>query len=219
MWLAGRPRDDMAEVLGCNPSTISLLAKKLELPPRANSNVANTWTTARDEELKKLWVESPLAAKDIAVHFNERDQTSLTKNAIIGRADRLNLPPRDRAARAAAAPRPTKLKKARAPRPRREPTPRLPRAAKPAPPVCFTALSHQPIDQVRAPRLIIDNAREGAIPLAKLGHNTCRWPFGTPGDDGFGFCGCKAVALGPYCLEHAELAYEPAPARAAAGGR
>lgn len=34
----------------------------------------------------------------------------------------------------------------------------------------------------------------------------CRWPLGTPGTATFGFCG-KTKKIGPYCIEHARIAY------------
>ncbi|WP_240233595.1 GcrA family cell cycle regulator [Devosia lacusdianchii] len=41
------------------------------------------------------------------------------------------------------------------------------------------------------------------IGLLDLTDRTCRWPFGDPGEPGFGFCGCrKSRHAGPYCPEH-----------------
>jgi GcrA cell cycle regulator len=35
----------------------------------------------------------------------------------------------------------------------------------------------------------------------------CKWPIGTPGTDGFTFCG-RRTPRGPYCIEHAQVAYQ-----------
>lgn len=41
-------------------------------------------------------------------------------------------------------------------------------------------------------------------PLEELGWRDCRWPFGDPQKDGFGFCGHPADGAGPYCAHHAK---------------
>ena len=46
--------------------------------------------------------------------------------------------------------------------------------------------------------------------LADLKANECRWPIGDPQEADFGFCGCKAMAGLPYCMEHAKVAYQAA---------
>ena len=51
--------------------------------------------------------------------------------------------------------------------------------------------------------------REG-IPLMALKPNACRWPFGDPQDENFGFCGAPCIAGLPYCAEHAKVAYQAA---------
>ena len=51
--------------------------------------------------------------------------------------------------------------------------------------------------------------RQG-IPLTDLKANQCRWPLGDPQDESFGFCGCPALPGLPYCMEHAQIAYQAA---------
>lgn len=51
--------------------------------------------------------------------------------------------------------------------------------------------------------------RQG-VPLTDLKANQCRWPLGDPQDESFGFCGCSALPGLPYCLEHAQIAYQAA---------
>ena len=55
----------------------------------------------------------------------------------------------------------------------------------------------------------IQDNREG-IPLMDLKPNACRWPFGDPQDENFGFCGADCIPGLPYCAEHAKIAYQAA---------
>jgi len=55
----------------------------------------------------------------------------------------------------------------------------------------------------------VDDGRE-RIPLSDLQPGGCRWPMGDPREKDFGFCGCKSLPSLPYCLEHAQVAYQPA---------
>ena len=43
--------------------------------------------------------------------------------------------------------------------------------------------------------------------IMDLKHHSCRWPIGTPGEEGFSYCGRKAAEGGPYCEHHAAIAY------------
>ena len=49
------------------------------------------------------------------------------------------------------------------------------------------------------------------VRLEDLTPTSCRWPFGDPKSDQFGFCGCEVVEGRPYCAEHAQRAYAPLP--------
>jgi len=42
-----------------------------------------------------------------------------------------------------------------------------------------------------------------------LGAHLCKWPIGDPALESYRFCGRRAKE-GPYCAEHAQMAYEPA---------
>jgi GcrA cell cycle regulator len=42
--------------------------------------------------------------------------------------------------------------------------------------------------------------------LLELGNRTCRWPYGDPGEPGFGFCGHRTVSGKPYCRAHQSIA-------------
>src|SRR5262245_3662438 len=43
--------------------------------------------------------------------------------------------------------------------------------------------------------------------LEELDDNTCRFPIGEPGEDGFHFCGEAPIAFYPYCARHVCVAY------------
>ena len=40
------------------------------------------------------------------------------------------------------------------------------------------------------------------VSLLALGKRACRWPFGEPGEEGFGFCGKHQFNNSSYCEEH-----------------
>jgi GcrA cell cycle regulator len=43
--------------------------------------------------------------------------------------------------------------------------------------------------------------------LAELSSQTCRWPFGDPKHEDFGFCGQVVTQGKSYCAKHCDLAY------------
>jgi GcrA cell cycle regulator len=44
----------------------------------------------------------------------------------------------------------------------------------------------------------------------------CKWPIGDPATDSFTFCGRRS-GEGPYCAEHARMAYQPQQTRKRSG--
>lgn len=52
--------------------------------------------------------------------------------------------------------------------------------------------------------------------LQDLTRNTCRWPVGHPGEEGFAFCGDQVRDGASYCPHHCAIAYQSE--RRAAGG-
>ncbi len=52
----------------------------------------------------------------------------------------------------------------------------------------------------------------GIATVLTLGAHMCKWPIGDPSSDGFTFCG-RRQSEGPYCAEHARVAYQPAQAK------
>jgi|SRR5580704_15862425 GcrA cell cycle regulator len=139
------------------------------------------WTDERVTTLKKLWLEG-LSASQIAKQLG-----GVTRNAVIGKVHRLGLSGR------AAPSQPS--------RPVFRPA--RPRPQAPAP------IRREPMQRA-APTLpspVLD--LPGTATVLTLGAHMCKWPIGDPSTDEFSFCGRVAGNEGPYCIEHARVAYQP----------
>ena len=146
------------------------------------------WTDERVDMLKRLWLDG-LSASQIAKQLG-----GVTRNAVIGKVHRLGLSGR------AAPSQPTRpvFKPARPARPvvASQPAARravVPSEIAPAPPP-------RPANYVEEP---------GTATVLTLGAHMCKWPIGDPSTDGFTFCGRRSGGEGPYCNEHARVAYQP----------
>ncbi|MHB8528389.1 MAG: cell cycle sigma 70 cofactor GcrA [Caulobacteraceae bacterium] len=150
------------------------------------------WTDERVELLKKLWLDG-LSASQIAKQLG-----GVTRNAVIGKVHRLGLSGR-------ATPSQPSRSLFKAPRPPRPAATsgvlhrRTPERHHPAPP-----LTPRPPPYVERP---------GTATVLTLGAHMCKWPIGDPSTEEFTFCGRRAGEEGPYCIEHARLAYQPPQAR------
>jgi GcrA cell cycle regulator len=51
-----------------------------------------------------------------------------------------------------------------------------------------------------------------AASVLTLSDSMCKYPIGDPTDPGFAFCG-RGSSGGPYCADHARLAYQPSQAK------
>ncbi len=156
-----------------------------------------SWTEDRIDQLKRLWTEGH-SASQIAKQLG-----GVTRNAVIGKVHRLGLSGR------ATPSRPVK-------RPPRLATPK-PRSAENGSSV---STSPSQRDRAPAPKLAEEAALAAALPPATnekgetasiltIRDSMCKWPIGDPADPHFAFCGRKAEC-GPYCAEHAKLAFQPA---------
>ncbi|BDG70314.1 GcrA family cell cycle regulator [Roseomonas fluvialis] len=147
------------------------------------------WTTEAIERLKALWAEGHSTAE-----IGRR--MGISKNAVVGKAHRLNLSARPSPIRRDAMPRPAPAP--RAPRPAPVPMQRLvqPTAIRQAPP---------PAPPPQASAAPVVRSFPSARP--RIGARSCCWPIGEPGTQGFRFCGADPMAGKPYCTEHAALAY------------
>jgi GcrA cell cycle regulator len=144
------------------------------------------WTDERVEVLKKLWLEG-LSASQIAKQLG-----GVTRNAVIGKVHRLGLSGR------AAPSQPTR------------PAFRTPRPPRPAAPAVTHRRAEAPRPDPRpAPRPVPYIEEPGTATVLTLGAHMCKWPIGDPSGGDFSFCGRRTQAEGPYCVEHARVAYQP----------
>lgn len=157
------------------------------------------WTEDRVEVLKKLWAEGH-SASQIA-----KELGGVTRNAVIGKVHRLGLSGRATPSRPVK--RPPRLAR---PKPRLQPdgSVTLPKtisdadekAVKTAETAARVALAPQPLSDGEAATILT------------LSGSMCKWPIGDPADPNFAFCGRKASG-GPYCAEHAKVAFQPSKKR------
>lgn len=170
-----------------------------------------SWTDERVELLKKLWTDG-LSASQIASSLGE-----VTRNAVIGKIHRLGLSGRVRPAGAApvVAAAPAMVA---APAVRRAPKQVAQSAPRPARPavaaVGNTALKIEPTYMVEVepePEARVDNVvvMNERVTIMMLTEQSCRWPIGDPGSEGFSFCGKRSETGIPYCTHHARIAYQP----------
>jgi len=141
------------------------------------------WTEDRVSVLKKLWLEG-LSASQIAKQLG-----GVTRNAVIGKVHRLGLSGR-------AAPS--------------QPSRPVFRPTRPARPVQAAAPRRvEPVVRPAAPPPAPMVDLPGTATVLTLGAHMCKWPIGDPSTDEFSFCGRRAGDEGPYCIEHARVAYQP----------
>ena len=157
------------------------------------------WNEESIARLRELWAEG-LSTAEIGRRM------SVSKNAVVGKAHRLNL-----------AARPSPIRRdgpgvaARPPAARRVTGPTLPplSAAPLAPPVLSSLAPIRSAAPARtAPSPVASRpAPIRAVPYTSTRLSTCCWPIGEPGTKSFRFCDSDATQGKPYCSEHASLAY------------
>jgi GcrA cell cycle regulator len=163
------------------------------------------WTDERVEKLKRLWSEG-LSASQIAAQLG-----GVSRNAVIGKVHRLNLPGRAKAGGTVATNRAVK-RPAAAPRPQTFAARPATRAV--ARPVGATVLKEE-VEFEASRELVYRPASNVVVPISRklalteLTERTCKWPVGDPLTDDFHFCGCESPDNSPYCTYHAKLAYQP----------
>jgi GcrA cell cycle regulator len=148
------------------------------------------WTHEQESTLRELWARG-LSAGMIR---KEPDFTHLTRNAILGKVHRMQLPIRS-----------TKIED-------RAPVRNSYRAR----PKSVKITIWQALEKVYA---LSDTETGAEVPLAQrkslieLTDKSCRWPIGHPGTDNFYFCGAETASLSrgqPYCRGHLKAAWRPA---------
>ena len=138
-----------------------------------------SWTDEKVENLKELWTKGHTASQ-IAAALGDT-----TRNAVIGKAHRLNLEARA----------PSKHSGASVSREnkqiRRGPAPTSRKA--------------------KFQSILLDKNFEPENPksLEELTDTTCKWPIGHPNEEKFYFCGRKPEGEFPYCKLHVLYAFQP----------
>ena len=137
-----------------------------------------SWTQQREDKLRELWGKGHTASQ-IATMIGDT-----TRNAVIGKAHRLNL-------QARASSKKTKVKI------------KIENKA----PIKGEKLSRK----ARFKSLLLDKNFEPENPkkLEELTDATCRWPIGHPYEKDFYFCGRKSMEKFPYCKLHVLYAFQP----------
>ncbi len=154
-----------------------------------------SWNDERVDLLSRLWLEGR-SASQIAAELGD----GVTRNAVIGKVHRLGLSSRIKPAILPSEPQTARLKKEVG---KTEPGIEVDQAA-PVP---------QPLAAVLVP--VERRASDVVIPISSrvtimdLRETMCRWPLGDPSSAEFRYCGCRS-AIGPYCREHASVAFQPA---------
>ncbi|KJS20989.1 MAG: GcrA cell cycle regulator [Hoeflea sp. BRH_c9] len=168
------------------------------------------WTDERVERLTKLWADG-LSASQIAAQLG-----GVSRNAVIGKVHRLNLPGRAKSGGQAAA----RTKRTTA-------APRAPNyAGRTATQTTRTmsrssggAALKEDLDVVAVESIDMRSHDDVVVPISRrlslieLSERTCKWPLGDPLQEGFHFCGNDSGDASPYCGYHAKLAFQPSSER------
>ena len=151
------------------------------------------WTDETIARLRELWSEGHSTAE-----IGRR--MGISKNAVVGKAHRLNLAARPSPIRrdgGGTPPRPAS--------PRRISGPTLPPlAAAVVQPLAAPPVRPVPVVRVEAPK---PQPVVRPVITRTLRPQSCCWPLGEPGTRSFRFCDAEATPGKPYCSEHAAVAY------------
>ena len=138
-----------------------------------------SWTNEKVEKLKELWSKGHTASQ-IAGMLGDT-----TRNAVIGKAHRLDL-------------------EARAPskqsgKPKSRDNKQIRRTSAPT------------SRKAKFKSILLDKNFEPENPksLEDLTESTCKWPIGHPNEEKFYFCGRKPEGEFPYCKLHVLYAFQP----------
>ena len=147
------------------------------------------WNEEAIARLREMWAEG-LSTAEIGRRLG------VTKNAIVGKAHRLVLPPR---------PSPIRRNTDAGHVPRRSETRRAGGAT--LVDLDIGADAARPTPRPAAPRgpAMLRTVPAPLRPAVRV--STCCWPLGDPGTPSFRFCSDPAMTNKPYCEQHAALAY------------
>ena len=140
-----------------------------------------SWTDEKVQKLKELWKKGHTASQ-ISEMLGDT-----TRNALIGKAHRLNLEaraPSKSSTRSGASIGQNKIQR----RPSQQPLTR----------------------KQKFQSILLDKNFEPENPksLEDLNENTCKWPIGHPNEESFYFCGRKPEEDFPYCKLHVLYAFQ-----------
>ena len=141
-----------------------------------------SWTDEKVQKLKELWKKGHTASQ-ISEMLGDT-----TRNAVIGKAHRLNLEARA----------PSKSSSSSGTSSGQNRIQRRP--------------SQQPLTRKQKfQSILLDKNFEPENPksLEDLNENTCKWPIGHPNEEKFYFCGRKPEGDFPYCKLHVMYAFQP----------
>ena len=139
------------------------------------------WTPDKEKRLRELWKKGHTASQ-IAALIGET-----TRNAVIGKAHRLNLESRVTSKRTHAVSKTNRENDE------------------------VEKKGEKLSRKARFKSLLLDKNFEPENPkkLEELTDETCRWPTGHPFEEKFYFCGRKPMEKLPYCKLHVLYAYQP----------
>ena len=137
-----------------------------------------SWNPEREKKLKELWKKGHTAS-EIAAQLGDT-----TRNAVIGKAHRLNL-------------------QARAPSKKHRSEAKTETKAS----ITERKLSRK----ARFKSLLLDKNFEPENPkqLEELDEKSCKWPIGHPNESSFYFCGRSSLKDFSYCKLHLLFAFQP----------
>ncbi len=166
------------------------------------------WNDEVIARLRALWDEGHSTAE-----IGRR--LGVSKNAIVGKAHRLSLPPRPSPIKRSAGEttRPASTRRAVGstlpPLPAHDAAPHRKAVAATLPPTSSPATSRPAVASApaRMPEAAAPPVAMRALPQRSPRLICCCWPIGEPGTPSFHFCDTDALAGKPYCSEHAKLAY------------
>lgn len=152
------------------------------------------WNDETIARIRALWSEGHSTAE-----IGRR--MGISKNAVVGKAHRLNLPARPSPIR-----RGTGEKRASTRSPIRRVTgptlPALQSVPRAVPPAAPAPVGLAPAPK---PQVVLRTVPTQPRPSGRI--SSCCWPLGEPGTPEFRFCGDPTMPAKPYCDEHAALAY------------
>ena len=139
-----------------------------------------SWTNEKVQKLRNLWTKGHTAS-EIAGLLGDT-----TRNAVIGKAHRLDLEER--------APSKNRSKSEK-------------KEAAKLQPILRGSVSRKS----KFNSILLDKNFEAEKPtsLENLTDQTCKWPSGHPDEENFYFCGRKPVDAFPYCKLHVLYAFQP----------